>query len=155
METALSTIKLMPLSKTQIIEFAEQLKETLESGNVNPLELALYFKAIEETIKQVKDTLSPLALNEAEKYGKSFNYNGASVSIKELGTTYDFSQCNDAQWNDYDEIIKVATELKKQRETFLKSLTDAMTIVNDVTGEIETIYPPIKKSTTGITITIK
>lgn len=156
METALSTIRQLPFSKHQVELFSTQIKDSLIAGQVEPLELAVYFKSIEKTIESVKETLSTMALNEAEKYGKgAFDFKGAQIQVKELGTKYDFSQTNDLFWHELQAEKQKIEEKLKQRETMLKSLTGSLTIANEDTGEIETIYPPIKKSTTGISITIK
>ena len=155
METALSTLRLLPFSKQQVEVFADQIKNELESGNVNPLELAIYFKSIEKTVEKVSEKLKELALQEAEKYGKKFEFKGAEISISELGTIYDYSKTGDYEWERWDAAVKQDTDRRKERETMLKGLTGSLTIVNEETGEMETIYPPIKKSTTGISISLK
>lgn len=155
METALSTIRLLPFSKQQVMVFADQIKNELLSGNVDPLELAVYFKALEKTMEAVKDTLSELALKEAEKNGKSFEYKGAKIELAELATRYDYSQTGDDEWFRYDCEVNAATERRKEREATLKTLKEAAIWVNPDTGEAQTIYPPIKSSKSGIKITIK
>lgn len=154
METALSTLRLMPFSKNQVELFSNQIKDSLTSGDVDPLELAIYFKAMEETIKQVKETMSSLALSEAQKYGKSFEFKGAKIEVKELGTSYDYSNCGDIYLNKFSEQISELTEKRKTRETIVKALKEPMTAVDEETGETFTMYPPIKKSTTGIAISL-
>lgn len=156
METALSTIKLLPFSKQQVEVFSAQIKESLINGEVEPLELAVYFKSIEKTIESVKETLSDMALNEAEKYGKGkFEFKGAEIQVKELGTKYDYSQTGDVEWERLTSEKQAIDTRIKERETMLKALSGSLTVVNEDTGEMETIYPPIKKSTTGIAITLR
>lgn len=154
-DTALSTIRLLPFSKQQVEVFSSQIKDSLMSGEVDPLELAVYFKSIEKTIEAVKETLSPLALAESEKSGKSFEYKGAKIEIKELGTKYDYSKCGDTEFERLESEINALNDRKKEREAMLKNLTGSLTVVNEDTGEMETIYPPVKRSTTGIAITIR
>lgn len=156
MDTALSTIRLLPFSKQQVILFSSQIKDSLINGDVEPLELAVYFKSIEKTIEEVKETLSSMALSEAEKYGKGkFEFKGAEIQVKELGTKYDYSQTGDTEWERLTSEKNAIDARIKDREAMLKSLTGSLTIVNEDTGEMETIYPPIKKSTTGISISLK
>ena len=154
METALSTIKLLPFSKQQVSIFSNQLKDSLENGQVDPLELAVYFKAIEETIKQVKETMSKLAVNEAAKYGKSFQFRGATIDVRENGVKYDYSKSGDIDWERLNSEINSLTSRQEEREDFIKSLKQPMTAVYEETGETYTIYPPVKKSTTGIVISL-
>lgn len=154
METALSTIKLLPFSKQQVSIFSDQLKDSLENGHIDPLELAVYFKAIEETIKQVKATMSKLAVNEAEKYGKSFQFKGAKIDVRENGVKYDYSKSGDIDWERLNSEINSLTSRQEEREDFIKSLKQPMTAVYEETGETYTIYPPVKKSTTSIVISL-
>lgn len=155
METAISIIKLMPFSKQQVQIFASQLIETIENGEIDPLELAIYFKAFEKVQEQVKETLSKQALIEAEKHGKSFEFRGAKIDIKEVGTSYDFSKCGDYKWERLNTDLQTIKNQQKERETMIKTLKEPLIEVNQETGETFTIYPPIKKSTTGITISLK
>lgn len=154
MKTSIDIIKLLPFSKQKVSEFAKELKQSLENGEIDPLEMAIYFKGIEETIKQVKDTMSGMAVNEAEKYGKSFEFKGAKIDIREVGTSYDYSNSGDIDWERINSEINAAKERQKEREALIKSLKEPMTAVYEETGETYTIYPPIKKSTTGIVISL-
>jgi len=43
----------------------------------------------------------------------------------------------------------------KVRENFLKSITKNLTEVNEGTGEITTIKPPIKSGSIGLKLTVK
>lgn len=155
METAISQVKLLPFTKSQVQIFAGQLIETLENGEIDPLDLAIYFKAFSEVEKQVKETMSKLALSEAEKHGKTFEFKGAKIEVKELGTSYDFSQCGDTKWERLNADLSAIKDKQKEREQLIKTLKEPLIEVDQQTGETITIYPPIKKSTTGITISLK
>jgi hypothetical protein len=50
--------------------------------------------------------------------------------------------------------MKTWEEQKKQCELFLRMLPNPATVVNELTGEIETIQPPVKISKSSITITL-
>ena len=92
----------------------------------------------------------------AEKYPEnSFEFSGATIQKAELGTRYDFSVCNDHVHKCLTEISKQNSEQLKDREDFLKSLKGQMTILDEGTGEVIKIMPPLKKSTTGLKVTIK
>ena len=80
-------------------------------------------------------------------------FKGATFDVKEAGIKYDFSKCEDVIWNDIDKKMQMLTERKKEREAFLKSLKERFTYVDESTGEIITLYPPQKKSTTTYAIT--
>jgi hypothetical protein len=78
--------------------------------------------------------------------------NGAKVERAETGTKYDYSTSKDPVWMRLDQAALSASEAKKARETFLKSLPEPMTIADPDTGEMIEIVKPQKTSTTNIKI---
>jgi len=71
------------------------------------------------------------------------------------GVKYDFTNCNDNVWDDLNATVERGKELLKERETFLKSITKKLTVVDEETGDISEINPPIKSGKMGFTLTIK
>ena len=76
------------------------------------------------------------------------------MQIKEVGTKYDYSDCNHPQYNIVSEEIEKLTAKRKSLEKYLQSLTEEEEYINPKTGEICTIYPPSKTSTPSVVITI-
>lgn len=155
METikALSTIADAPITYVEIGNLIHYMKQELLSGEYNPLDVELKLKAMEETIKQLRsdEEIRAFVLSEAEKYGKSFEWRGAKMSIREVGVKYDYASSGDSEWALLDAQIKELTEKKKAREKFLQAIPD-MGTVSPETGE--TIYRPAKTSTTSIAVTL-
>jgi hypothetical protein len=147
-----SVITLMPSNKEQITTFVNNAKDLILSGNENPLKIAVQLKAMEDTIKHLRgdNDIKEAILKEAEKEGKSFQRYGARFDIKENGVIYDYTECQDTEWNDlktkYDEIEKKI----KEREKFLKVISKP--IADAENGNL--IYPPSKKSTTSVSVTL-
>ena len=155
METAISTLKLLPFSANQVELFSNQLEQSLLNGEIEPLELAIYLKAIEKVAERLKPELQRLSIQEAERYGKGeFQLMGAKVQVRELGTKYDYSNCGDIEFEMIESDLNAVAERKKNRESFLKSITEPLQLINEETGEAYKVYPPSKKSTTGIVITL-
>lgn len=152
MENALSTITAMPATKEQIHTFVQKAKGEILSGTYDPLEIEIYLKAMEETIKAIRSDreVRDYVLSEAEKYGKSFEYKGAKVNIREAGVRYDFSACGDPVHDKLTSEVKDLTEQKKAREKLLKALTGEM--ADPESGAV--INPPVKTSSTTIAITL-
>lgn len=72
-----------------------ELKDSVEQGNVNPLEAYVELKSIENTLKEVIATVQPLAITEADKYAeKSFKAFGAIIEKRSAPATYDMSHIN-------------------------------------------------------------
>ena len=56
----LSVIKLLPESNEQVVKFSNELKDTLDSGEVNPLDVLLCIKGFEKVIKNIKENLNDI-----------------------------------------------------------------------------------------------
>lgn len=151
---ALSTIADAPITYVEIGNLIHLMKQELMSGDYNPLDVELKLKAMEETIKQLRadEDIRAFVLNEAEKYGKSFEWRGAKMSIREVGVKYDWASSGDSEWAILDTQIKELTEKKKAREKFLQSIPEGGT-VNPDTAEV--VYRPAKTSTTSIAVTLR
>lgn len=154
--TAQSVISLCPSTKEQIEIFANQLIDDVEQGVTNPLALHIRLTLIEKSFDKVKEAIKKQVVTEAEKHNqKSFDHMGCKIEVKEMGVKYDYSGCNDAEWNSLNEGKKAYEVGIKERQEFLKALKKKETIVNEETGEIIEIFPPIKISTTSIAVTPK
>lgn len=147
MGKAIDQFRNMPSTWLEIRQFSDLLKNEILSGDVNPLDVELVLKSMEEVIKTTRADkhVKEAVLQEAAKWSeKTFEYKGISAT-KSSKTTYDFSGCGDEVYND---LIKQQETLKAQikaREAMLK------TGVNPDTGET---YTPPKASTTEF-LTIK
>ena len=152
-------IKFNHTTKEQRSEVVNEMMNEVLNGRVNPLELHLRLKAAEEVIKALTSipAYKGILLDEAAKYGKSFQYQTAKVEVKEVGVKYDFSMCGSAELAElYKQQEKIAARIK-ELEHYHKSLPEgcSINVVNNETGEVETHYPPAKTSTTSVAFTLK
>jgi len=137
------------VTKESIREQSLALLNDIDEGHMHPLQVAAQFKFIEEVITNVKEELRQRVVAEQDKYGKEkMTYHGATFDIKEAGVKYDYSQCDDMIWNDLKQRIDFLNEQIKEREAFLKTFKEKFTYIDEMTGEIATLYPPQRKSTT-------
>ena len=142
------------ITKESIKEQSVALLNDLDEGHISPLQLAAQLKFVEDVIANVKEELRQRVVAEKDKYGKDdMTYQGAKFDIKEAGVKYDFSHCEDVIWNDLKQQLDALTEQIKEREAFLKALKERFTYIDESTGEIVTLYPPQRKSTTTYSIT--
>ena len=144
-------------TKTEIEEQSKIIiNEIMEGGNVNPLRVASTMKALELAMKTIKSGIEEYMLIEANKYdSKTFDFDGHTIQVKETGVKYDYSLCNDPIYKQLSKDMETLTQKIKDRETFLKSIKDEMTIVDENTGEVNTVLPPSKSGKTSVTITLK
>ena len=147
-----------PENKFQQQMLANEIISPVIEGDVDPIDVYVKAKAIQDALKIVTDDdrVKDLVICEVEKYGNNTTYNSASLQVKEMGVKYDYSVCNDSIYNDLVDNIEKLKETLKQREKFLKSISsDGTLIVNEETGEVNKIYPPIKMAAQGISVTFK
>jgi hypothetical protein len=141
-------------NKSEIERVANEMVQGIIDGNVQTEKALLTIRAIRMAMESAEDKIKDQVIDELHRRGKEgFDLFGAKVALKELGVKYDYTNCIDHVWNDLDAEIKRLTELKKERETFLKTLTKTITLVDDATGEITQVSPPIRQSTTSYTVT--
>jgi len=76
--------------------------------------------------------------------GDKYVLNGVELTPAEIGGKYSFEHCNDPDWDRLDWEVKRWKQSKDERETFLKSLKEPLTTVNDETGEVIRIQPANK-----------
>jgi hypothetical protein len=146
------------VSKANREELAIQIVEAMDAGDFNPLDIHYQVKAMEDFIKVLTGNTryKDYVLTEGMKHGKSFEFNGSKMEIKETGVKYDYSNCGDQEWSALEVEINLRKEKQKEREKFLKSLpAEGVEIVSNETGDVIKVYPPSKSSTTSIAVTLK
>ena len=157
----MNTIKLFdnyPKNKLDQQMLANDIILPVIEGEVNPIETYVKAKALQESLKIVTDDdrIKDLVITEVEKYGNKAEFNSANLQVKDVGVKYDYSVCNDQIYNDLLYMLNDIKEHIKIREKFLSKIpSEGATIVYEQTGEVRTIYPPIKQGSQGITITFK
>src|SRR5262245_215817 len=121
--TTTSILALFETTKKERESFTLSLINQIESGDVDPLKIHLQIKCMEDIIKLLNSNTiyKKMLLEAAERYGKkSFEYQNAKVEIKEVGTRYDFSKCNDPKYLSLSKVAEANELSLKERETFLK-----------------------------------
>lgn len=167
--TTLNILSLFETSKEQRNTFVQDVIERLRNEEVDPLKIHIQLKAMEEIVKSFTDKsektnknfltaidYSGMLLNAAEKNGKKFQMFNAEFSIKEVGTVYDWSKCEDVE---LAEMLSKQDELKekiKAKQDFLKTVPLAgLLVTNEETGDTYKVYPPVKSSTTSVAVSLK
>jgi hypothetical protein len=153
--SAMDVMRIMPSTKDEVTRFASQLIEQVQNGSVNPIQLKAAFKMVEQVGKQFDAATKENQMIEAERYPKTFNAYGFEIQRTELGTEYDYLSTGDPVYAERHAAVESAKSLLNERAAFLRSVKEPTTILHEQTGEIVTITPPLKKSTTGLKFTIQ
>lgn len=131
----------------ELIKFVEKLKEVI-SGNSqskNPLE--------KEGDKEFRDMVrEAISRYEGAKFTTP---RGATFQNCETGHKFDFSKTEDFLLPQLEQKLEEAKAAVDQRKEYLKALPPlGMEQLNNATGEMVTIYPPAKSSTSSYKITL-
>ena len=76
------------------------------------------------------------------------------VEAAELGTDYDYSNCNHPDFDQLEDDFNLAKANFDKLKKFLQTLPKSISMNDENTGEVVTINPAIKSSTSGYKITI-
>lgn len=146
----------VPFTKENQKATAQTLVTKVVEGEADPIQVFSTVKALVECLTiflKDKDVVDS-TIAACERYGKTGAlYNGANLCVAEVGVKYDYSACNDPEW---DDLSKQRAELDakiKARETFLRGIPREATILNEDTGEITKVVSPIKTSSTSVKVT--
>jgi len=146
------------LSKTQIKVIAEQTAQDIIDNGKDVLLIADTIAKIELFIKELKSSPEYMdyLITEVSKYGKGITTStGTKLELAEVGTKYDFSQCNDAYLVRLESEFAVLEQKIKDRKDMLKTLSpEGIIIFDEETGEGDTVYPPSKTSKSSVKCTI-
>lgn len=151
-EIEVSTTTLLNLNKDYIGSLTTQAKNLLMNGEIDEMKLFVTAKKGLELFSQLEKAVRPFAEDKARlSKGEVYALHGTEITETMNGVRYDFSNCNDSEWDDLNAKITALDEKKKEREKFLKTLTKA--IADPETGEI--ISPPVKSGKLGLNVKIK
>lgn len=148
-------LSLFETTKSERQDFAQYVVNGLKDGLSDPLKVHLQVKCMEDLIKQITShpDYKDLTLDEAAKYGKSFEMHNAKFEVKEMGVKYDYSNCGDPIYNRLAEELAELEKKVKDRQAFLKAVQPGTELL--IEDEVIVLYPPIKTSTTSITVNLK
>ena len=151
------TVNKIPASKEEQSVLSSAMINSVLDGEIEAIKAVIQAKSLVETLTLfLKDKgVNDLVLMEVEKYGKQTSKDGATIAIKEVGSKWDYSECGDPIYNRLSSQKAEIEEKLKERESLLKSTREPRTEVDEETGEVYTVNPPSKSSTTSYAITFK
>lgn len=153
--SALGALKLLASTQTQVDIFSDQLIAAVKEEGANPLEILVQLRAMEKVSARVIKEIMENAVTLIDRYNGKFELAGNLIERAETGTKYNFEVCNDSVWEQRKSISESAQRQLKEREDFLKSLKEPIQILVEETGELATVRPPLRTSTTGVKVSIR
>lgn len=141
-----------------ITESIQALRNKILDGEVDALAAFINLGRAEKIIAEVKKdpAVVDCALNAFSRYGqKTVAIGDCEVTEAQTAIKYDFSECGDAELNELYQKKSSNDAAIKEREGFLKQVKKPTLIAEPETGELYTIYPPVKSSKTTLKLTYK
>lgn len=155
-DNAMSALRLMPAKASEVAQFSMQIVKAVQQGYANPLEVLVMLRSLEAVSELVREEIEEEINHEADRYSeKTFDAFGAKIEKAELGTKYSYETSKDIEWERLKTDFETAKRRLAERETFLKALKEPLTVVDESTGEVTKIMPPLKKSKSGVKIYLK
>lgn len=154
--TPTELLMLNPSTQTSIDIFSDGVIESVKGGEINPLTVLIQLRAMQKASERILKEIHPNLMKEADLHPENeFEFMGNKISKAEHGTKYEYSNCGDPIWS----TLKAKEMLLKsnitERETFLKAIKTPLETLDKDSGEVVTLRPPTKKSTSGLNVSIK
>lgn len=158
------------LSKQNAATFHAKAKERIyeQGGAFEYVEVIKFFAALDKEIngdsnskKEPDKEFIEFLRDEISKQGNGGDKaefkteRGVKFTLAEVGSSYDFSKCNDLRLDELEAKAREAADLVKVRKEFLKTVPEKGLIITDEeTGETYTIYPPAKSSRSSFKVSL-
>lgn len=145
--------------KKDITSIANQIVEDYLNNGTDIIKVADMMAKIEFLIKEIKadSRYIDYLYEELNKYpkGKYQTANGTKIETSENGTRYDYGNCNDNKINALlKQQAEIEKEIEKRKEFLFTCPIEGLKVVDEETGEVEVLYPPIKSSKSSYKVTI-
>lgn len=151
--SAIGTLRLLPSKASEVAQFSRQLIVSVQNGEVNPLELLVMLRSLEAVSELVREEIEGNILTEAGKFSeKVIERFGARIEKCDTYTKYIYETSKDSEWESMSSELRSLQHRIKEREEFLRALTNPITIVDPDSGEVSEIRPPIKKTKEGVKV---
>ena len=113
--TPLGLLKLLETNKEERGTFVGHVISRMLGGYVEPMDIHLQVKCMEEIVKAIKENpdYKAMVLDHAQKFGRKFEFKNAKVEVRASAGKWDYS--HDAEWNRLKKMLQ-------GREEYLKAL---------------------------------
>jgi len=152
----LGVSSLLNLNKSYMASIVHNATNAVVDGQYDAINALVIAKKGQELFGQLEKAVRPIAEDHV-KLGKGEVYRKFNVDITqaETGVSYDFTVCGDTIWEELKAKVDTYSRLLKERENTLKTITKPVTMINDETGEVMEIKPPIRGGKLGLKLSIK
>jgi hypothetical protein len=126
--------------KVDRLALAQSIVSEVQDGNVDAMQAFIYAAKGEELFKSLVDNLRPVVAGKGVQKGGIKLYE-AEITERKNPDKYDFASSNDYLWNKLSNDLIEIKEKLKERENFLKSLTEPIsTLEGEIINKPEIIH---------------
>ena len=147
------------LSKETMQMQSSALIQPIIDGEIDPLRAVAKIRFLSDMLAATlkDDRVKDVILNEIDKNGgKEVTAFGVKFTQKEMGVSYDYTVCQDPEYN------RLATEMEtlkakmKEREKYLMGIpAEGIPMVDQETGDCYKIIRPLRRASLGYSVTFK
>ncbi len=143
---------LLNFSKNDISLIVSNVAHRLNEGNEDPIKALVIGRKLDELSKSYNESIRQIVSGKIRlQKGEQLVMYGTMITEEEIGVRYDYSKCNDGEWDLLTSQIEPLLEKRKAREEFLKTLRKEF--IDEETGEV--IQPPLRTGKLGYKLTFK
>ncbi len=143
---------LLNFSKENISLIVSNVAHRLNEGLEDPIKALVIGRKLDELSKTYNDSIRQLVSGKIKlQKGEQLVMYGTQITEEETGVRYDYSYCNDGEWDLLTSQIEPLLAKRKAREEFLKTLRKEF--IDEDTGEV--IQPPLRTGKLGYKLTLK
>lgn len=155
-ELVVNVNNLLNLNKSYIGDIVKGATASVVNGEYDAVKALVLAKKGQELFGQLEKAIRPIAedkmiLAKGETY-KAFD---TEIISGETGVKFDFTHCEDPEWDELKGCEELISSQLKERETFLKTVTKSITLVKEDSGEVYEIKPPVRSGKMGLKLSIK
>ena len=147
------------LSKETMRMQSSALIQPIIDGEIDPLRAVAKIRFLSDMLAATlkDDRVKNVILNEIDKNGgKEVTAFGVKFAQKEMGVSYDYTVCQDPEYN------RLATEMEtlkakmKEREKYLMGIpAEGIPMVDQETGDCYKVIRPLRRASLGYSVTFK
>jgi hypothetical protein len=147
----------LPSSIVELERSVKDAKELILSGQLSYKEVLrrkqVLTKSLENLFKD-KDVKEHLEAEFAKEGQKKVNHEGVDISFTSR-RNYTYDNCNSPEWEKANAEFNKAKEALDAVQKELQVMSKSQTRVDEVSGEVYTVYPAAYTTTDFFTVTIK
>jgi len=144
------------LNKDSVSKLASEIINQVNDGHLDPLrtgvKLEFLLQIVETALADIRGQMTEQLLMTEKESRAGITVEGVTVRLKETGVKYDYS--NSELWAAKNVELESLKSEMKAIETQLKGITRPQTILDESTGELIKLFPPLRSSKTSVEITL-